>query len=297
MIAPLSDLLASWQVALAAEHKAIKTRKQYGDGVRLFLRFCDTTGIPAELSKNNVAAFLASLFDAGQAPTTVRARYLALQGFARWLAQEGELPDNPLLGMTPPKLDIKLTDPLTDAEVRDMIRVCKGSTFRDRRDEAIVRLMAETGMRATECVDLNVSDVDVARGVAIVHRGKGAKGRVVPFSPETAAALDKYLRTRRTHRLAGDAALWLGVGHRSFGGYTALYRALCYRATLAGVTDFHPHRFRHTAATRWLRNGGSEGGVMSVMGWADRKMLDRYTGATASSRAVDEARTLGLGQF
>src|ERR1700758_4740032 len=173
----LSDLLTSWLVALAAEHKAIKTRKQYGAGVRLFIRFCDTSGVPAELTKLNVQAFLASLFDGGAASTTVRARFVALQGFAKWLTAEGEIPENPLLGMTSPKLDIKLTDPLTDAEVHDLIKMCKGGTFRDRRDEALIRLLAESGMRAGECIALRVTDVDLAQGVAVVHRGKGAKGR------------------------------------------------------------------------------------------------------------------------
>jgi integrase/recombinase XerD len=296
MKAPLTDLLTSWLVALAAEHKSTKTIRQYGNGVRLFLRWCDSTGRPAELTRANVQAWLASLFDGGAAPTTVRARFVALQQFSKWMAKEEEIPNDALVGMTAPKLDVKLTDPLTDAEVRDMIRVCKGNTFRDRRDEALIRFMAETGIRAGECMALRVSDVDLREGVAVVIRGKGGKSRPVPFSAETAAALDKYIRTRRAHKLADKPELWLGVGKRTF-SYSALYRALVYRAELAGIPDFHPHRFRHTATNRWLRNGGSEGGAMAVMGWKNRTMLDRYVGATASTRAIEEARGLRLGQF
>ena len=54
---------------------------------------------------------------------------------------------------------------------------------------------------------------------------------------------------------------------------------------------------RHTAATRWLRAGGSEGGLMAIAGWSTRDMIDRYTGASASERAADEARGLGLGEL
>jgi integrase/recombinase XerD len=54
---------------------------------------------------------------------------------------------------------------------------------------------------------------------------------------------------------------------------------------------------RHTAATRWLRAGGSEGGLMAVAGWSNRAMIDRYTGASAAERAAEEARGLGLGDL
>src|SRR5258708_5954457 len=98
----LADLLPSWLVALRAENKAAETIKQYGDGVRQFLRWCDTTGTPAELTKANAQAFISSLLDNDAQANTVKARYGALRRFAAWLAKEGELPSDPLAGMTPP---------------------------------------------------------------------------------------------------------------------------------------------------------------------------------------------------
>jgi integrase len=143
---------------------------------------------------------------------------------------------------------------------------------------------------------LEVPHVELARGIATVHRGKGGKGRVVPFGPQTAQALDRYMRARRTHRLAGTPALWLGDRGKEL-AYFGLRNTLQYRAEVAGVTGFHVHLLRHTAATRWLRAGGSEGGLMAVAGWATRDMIDRYAGASASERAADEARKLQLGDI
>ena len=61
---------------------------------------------------------------------------------------------------------------------------------------------------------------------------------------------------------------------------------------------FKPHVLRHTAAQRWLSAEGSEGGLMAVAGWSRRRdMLDRYTRATASERATEEARRLNLGDL
>jgi site-specific recombinase XerD len=291
-----ADLLVSWQLTLAAEHKSPKTIKHYIGGAQTWLRWCENTGTTPELTKSNVQEFIAGLLAAGAQPGTARARYAALRRFSAWLAKEGEISTDVFRDMTPPALDAKITNPLSDDELKDLIGVCAGKDFRSRRDEAIIRLMAETGMRAEECVSLTVDDLDLLRGKALVRRGKGAKGRIVAFGAATAAALDRYKRTRSLHKLANTQAFWLGERSNVF-GYHALYRAVVYRARLAGIDDMHPHRLRHTAATRWLAAGGSEGGLMAMAGWSSREMIDRYTAATASERAADESRRLNLGEL
>jgi integrase len=291
-----AELLQSWQLDLAAQHKSPKTIKHYVEGSRVWLRWCQKNGTPPELTKVNVQTFIADLLDNGAEPGTARARYAALRRFSAWLTKEGEIPADVFHGMTPPALDTKITNPLTETELRDLIKVCAGKGFRERRDEAIIRLMAETGMRAGEAASLEMDDIDLMRAKAVVRRGKGAKGRVVSFGPSTAAALDRYRRSRSMHKLCDTEAFWLGERSGTF-GYTALYRAIAYRADLAGIEDMHPHRLRHTAATRWLAAGGSEGGLMAMAGWSSREMIDRYTRATASERAGEEAKRLRLGEI
>jgi integrase len=72
---------------------------------------------------------------------------------------------------------------LTDDQLRLLIHACQGKSLRDRRDEAILRLMAETGMRAGEVIGLTVADVDLHQGLVTVRRGKGGKGRVCGDGP------------------------------------------------------------------------------------------------------------------
>jgi site-specific recombinase XerD len=292
----LASLLPSWELSLRAERKSPQTIKSYGDAVRAFLRWCDEHGHPPALDRELMKGFVADLLDAGAEPSTARSRQLGVRRFSAWLVDEGEIDDDPLLGLRAPKLDTKVTDSLTDTELKRLIKACAGKEFRDRRDEAIVRLMAETGMRAGEVTGLTVADIDLNRGLATVRRGKGFKGRLAPFGDQTARAIDRYLRARRTHRLAETPALWLGDRGKSL-EYYGLHSALKYRAQLAGLTGFHPHLLRHTAASRWLAAGGSEGGLMAVAGWSTRDMIDRYTRATASERAAAEARNLGLGEL
>lgn len=292
----LAALLPSWELALRAERKSPQTVKSYGDGVRAYLRWCDDSGQSPALDRRLTQEFVAALLDGGAEPSTARSRQLGLRRFSAWLAEEGEIDADPLLGLKPPKLDQKVIESLTEDDLRRLIKACGGKEFRDRRDESIVRLMAETAMRAGEVCALTVADVDLGRGIVTVHRGKGGKGRISPFGPQTGRALDRYIRARRTHRLADSPALWLGDRGKEL-NYYGLHKALKTRAEIAGLTGFHPHLLRHTAASRWLAAGGSEGGLMAVAGWSTRDMIDRYTRATASERAAAEARGLGLGDL
>ncbi len=292
----LPSLLISWLVHLRAERKSTSTVEGYTIGVQLFLRWCAAEGLPAVLDRPTVNAWVAGLFDSGAQAATARSRQMAVRRFSAWLAEEGEIARDELLGLKPPKLDTKVVPRLTDDQCRALVAACSGKEFTDRRDDALVRLMLETAIRAGEVVDMTTSDVDVTAGSAVIRRGKGGKGRIVPFGPQTGRAIDRYLRLRRSHRLADSPALWLGGGGQRF-SYHGLRVALARRAELAGIADFHPHVLRHTAAQRWLSAEGSEGGLMAVAGWSRRDMLDRYTRATAAERAAAEARKLNLGDW
>ncbi|MEV0749494.1 tyrosine-type recombinase/integrase [Streptomyces sp. RTGN2] len=296
----ISDIrvnLDSWILHLSAERKSPQTLKTYGDGVRAFIRWAESSGRDPVLDRPTVNAFVGALLDGGATASTARSRQLAVRRFSAWLAAEGETDTDPLVSLKPPKLDDPVIPELDEDQLRALIKACAASNdFRARRDEAIVRLMAETGIRSGEVVAMTVGDVDLKTGVAIVRLGKGGKGRSIPFGPQTARAIDRYLRVRRQHRMASLDALWLGDRQKGF-GYQALYSALKTRSQNAGIEGFHPHVLRHTAAGRWLAAGGSEGGLMAMAGWSRRDMIDRYTRATSERRAQDEARRLGLGDW
>ena len=196
--------------------------------------------------------------------------------------------------------------PLSDDELRALIRTCTHPSVRDdepfhhRRDEAIIRLMFETGIRAGELTTLEIDDLDLATdassGRLTVRHGKGGRRRTIPVGPATIQAINGYLELRQHHPSASAPNLWLGTRGTNF-GYEALGKALRRRATRAGIRGFHPHKLRHTAAHRWLAAGGSESGLMAMAGWTRTDMLVRYPRATAAERAADEAKRLNLGDL
>lgn len=292
----LAVLCESWMIALRSAHASPDTIRSYRRAVDAYLLWCAEQKRPALIDRGAVQAFTADLLDAGAAPATARSRQYSLRRFSAWLLSEGETDADPLIGISAVKLDEKITPRLSEDQIRALLKTCSGNDFLARRDEAIVRVMLECLVRASELTRIALTDLDMTRMLITVRRGKGGKGRIVPFGPHTARALDRYLRMRNRHRQTASTSLWLGITAPSL-SYQGLYKALQRRARDAGIADFHPHLTRHTGAQRWLAASGSEGGLMAVAGWRDRAMVDRYTRATASERAAEEARRLNLGDY
>lgn len=290
------DLLNSWIIALKAERKSERTIKSYRYDVGVFLRWCAEAEREPQLTRRNLRDFTNSQLDAGLDAATALHRHIAVKRLSAWLLKEGEIPVNLIEHEPGPKIDVKVKMPYEEADLKALLAACKGTDFAARRDEAITRVLIETGGRATETVKMALSGVNL-RALTIVIKGKGGDERVVAISAQTAQAIDRYLRMRRTHRLASTSdALWLGANGRVF-GYSGLYRALHLRAAAAGLTEFHPHRLRRTWADRWLDKGGSETGMDQVAGWKSVKSKEPYIRARKNLRALDEARRLNLGDL
>jgi site-specific recombinase XerD len=299
----LAELVPSWTLHLRAERKTEGTVKTYLAGVTPFLSWCNH-GDRDPLDSASLKTWTTKLLENGASAATAKTRMMGVRHFTRWLAAEGEIPVDPFVNVRAPKVDEPVVPVLTADQLRALVAACQPPkdettglpSLRHRRDEAIVRLLVDAGLRAGECIALTVDDVDLVEMVAVVRRGKGGKGRTVPFGVATAKAIDRYKRVRRLHRLADQPPLWLGDRGRLL-AYNGLYWALGQRAAAAGIADFHPHMLRHTSADRWLAAGGSETGAMAVHGWSSPEMLQRYGRANREQRAIDEARRLDRGDI
>lgn len=288
----LLELVDSWRTSLIAQNKAKGTVDLYTHIATKFVAWADGREPNSRIAQE----WVAHLLQGGISPTTARMRVVALRCWGRWLLAEGETGEDVFKGLVAPKPDTKVVPALSDAEVNSLLRTCRGSEFLNIRDEALMRFLFETGVRSQELISLELGDVNLREMTAVIRRGKGGKGRIVPFHPQTAEKLDRYIRNRKKIARDGVTRLWV-TRHGKPLAYEGLRNLLRRRADAAGVEGFHPHRARHTAATRWLRSGGTEGGLMAVAGWSTRSMLDRYTAHSASERAIEESRRLGLGEF
>jgi integrase/recombinase XerD len=291
----MAALRASWITHLQAERKSPHTIRSYTAGLDAFARWCDRSGLEPRLDRATAGKFTAALLGSGAEAATAHARQRGLRRFTAWLAAEGEIDADPLAGISPPKLDAKVPPALDDGQLRMLLDTCGSRAFHDVRDAAIIRLMTESMVRSAELLAMTTTDVDIRAGTAIVRRGKGGRGRIVPFGPQTAQALDRYARARRRHKLAAVPEFWLAARQRVL-SYDGLYRALKRRGDLIGV-PVYPHMLRSAGAIRWRAAGGSVPGLLTVAGWTSLDMAQRYVRAAENRLAVEEAHKLNLGDL
>ena len=103
--------------------------------------------------------------------------------------------------MAPPSLTMKPVPIISDDDLAALLKACAGKEFNDRRDEALIRLLLDCGLRVSEACGLRIDQLDLDQGMAIV-KDKGSKVRAVYFGARTARALDRYVRMRSRHRWA-----------------------------------------------------------------------------------------------
>lgn len=306
-VAELRELMEFWRVTLRGAGRSDATITVYLRGVRQYLDYCEDSGHAHPIDRRTLDSWLAHLRDGGMMGYTARSRLTAVRQFTKWLLREHEIGANPFTDMSQPTVDEKLTEPLGDDEIRALLATCKspkGATpeivYTDIRDAAIIQIMVETGLRASEVVGLGVDDVhwSAQPPTLSILKTKTRRAREVPISAQAAERVGRYLRARRKRPDASTCEdFWLGARGKGGMSYAGLYDMLTRRAKDAGLVGFHPHQMRHTAAHRWLSRGGSESGLMSVAGWRSPQMLQRYTRAQAAARAAEEAQRLNLGEL
>ena len=307
----LDDLAAAFRRDLRRLRRAERTITLYGQSIRFFGDWLAGQGRPAtldQLTRHAIVAWLTDLAERGLEPSTLRTRHRGMRRFCRWLAAEGELERAPTEGLDLPDPVDRPPRVLADPELGALLKACavpRGKAgaydrvvFDGRRDEVIVRVLGDCGLRVSELAGLDLDrdgqpDVDLDREVVYVV-GKGNRPRVVPFSAATGVAIDRYQRARAVHPKAGRTSRFL-LGERGPISPDGIRWRLAVRGGQAGIKDLHPHALRHTFAHRWLAAGGQPGDLKHLAGWRSDAMLAVYARSTAIERAHDAHRRLRLG--
>lgn len=247
-----------------------------------------------QVSRRHVEGWLALMADQGLAASTRDVRLKALAQFFKYACDEEGLA-NP----TDKVARVKVDDPIiaipTDDDIRAVLATCRSKDAIDRRDEFLIRLLADAGLRRAEATGINLDELRLPDREALVH-GKGGKDRVVAFGDSTAAAGLKWLRRRRDWAEATQSAVFVTrTGTRL--AATTVPKILERRCATAGVAPIHPHALRHRATHSLLQHGLGEQVVESQMGWKGGQMVRRYGRSLADQRARTAVKQARVGDL
>jgi site-specific recombinase XerD len=295
MIDTLNSILPAWRRSLAADNRAPTTVRTYILAASQLHDYLAKEGLPTnlpEIEADGVRGFIGDML-ARRSSSTARQRYASLRQCFKWLVAEGIIEKNPMDRVRSPRVVEPQVPVLTDEEIGKLIAACQGSGFDARRDEAIIRLFNDCGLRLSELADLKTTDFDLDE-MRVTVMGKGSKKRTVGYAPNTAKALDRYIRVRRDHRDRASEYVWLG-GQAPRLSDSGVAQVIRRRSKQALGFQIHAHQFRHTAAHRWLIEGGGETDLMRNMGWSSPQMLLRYGNSAGQERALAASRRMALG--
>jgi integrase/recombinase XerD len=264
------------------------TLDAYRSDLSQFGEFLDRRGLNVmEARHGELAGFLSELAAGvgerpGVAAATLQRKAATLRSFYRHLRREGMIGHDPTAELRGPRKTRRLPRVLTREEVARLLSEPKGTAPGALRDRALLEVMYACGLRASEAIGLQASDVDLDEGM-LRARGKGSKERVVPIGRQAVAALRAYERRGRPALVGHRTEVRLFVNRRG-GGLTrqGLYKIVQGHARGAGLEQkMSPHTLRHSFATHLLAGGCDLRSLQEMLGHADLATTQVYTHLSA----------------
>ncbi len=244
------------------------TIRNYGVTYKKFLAHVGDVDIGV-VTKQHIIQFMAS--QSKISAKTLRNYHADLSALWQWAIQQGICDENPVRQIKAPVAEKKTIIPLSKTEIYALLECAARSRY-PQRDRAIILLLVDTGMRATELCNLLINDLNWVTGhVRVV--GKGKKERLVPISKETIGVVEEYLSVRKN--TAQSAPLFALRSEKPLDRYK-LRKILADLGERSKVSHVFPHRFRHTFAIQFLRNGGNIYSLQKILGHSTLDMVKRY---------------------
>lgn len=274
----ISELIPPFLITLKSEEYSQRTLDVYAYQVASLADFLEDPEIE-EVSTMQIREWLVFLRDDYRSARgrrlsakSVYNYWTAMRSFFGWAQRDGLLAGSPADAVRPPSFESPPPDPYTQDEVRRVAEAAMrvGWQAYRNRNRAMVVMLVDTGLRSSELLGLKLRDVDFSRQRVWVV-GKGNKGRHVPFGNATRRWLFRYLSQRG--QSPGPLFLTHRKGQMSQQGLDDLLGRL---GEHAGVPLCNAHRFRHTFALNFLRNGGNMLALKQILGHTTFEMVERY---------------------
>jgi len=298
----LSQAIDGFFLEKRAEQKSPHTISDYRNSLRKLTTYLDGDPLLNQITTHQITEFIELLGRRVVAPAGIAARpaktlskksilnvHTALHALWTWATREGYADEHIMRRVPRPRPEQRAVVPYSKEDVVGMLEACAKTDTYTRpgkkacansrptalRDRAVILLLLDTGIRASELCDLMLSNLD-QKNSRIKIFGKGSKERLLPFGKRTAKAIWRYLATR-SDCLPSNPVFLSTNGYDDPLNRTVLRRLLRRLGDRVQVTPVaNVHRFRHTFAINFLRNGGDAYTLKAMLGHSTLDMVQRY---------------------
>ena len=269
---------ADYQRYLTDEkHASANTISSYMRDLRQFASYTGERQLElTDVTETRVSTYLDFLSGQGKSPATVSRSLASIKGFYHYLVSKGVMEENPAAHVASVKSEKKLPQVLTGKEVERLLAQPKCTDMKGYRDKAMLELLYATGIRVTELISLNLTDVNLAG--SFIHCESKGKERIIPLYPAAVDALAVYMQNIRPKMIAdiNEQALFVNMnGDRmSRQGFWKIVKSYQEKAHID--KDITPHTLRHSFAAHLLENGADLHSIQEMMGHSDISSTQVY---------------------
>lgn len=275
----MSDLMCTFEDYLKTEKRSsANTVSSYlRDAAQFEAAMAQQGRRMEEVETEDIQEYVHSLIRRGKSAATVTRSVASIRCFYRCLMDIGVCDRDPTKGVSPVKVERKLPQVLTSKEVELFLDQPECTDLKGYRDRAMLELLYATGIRVSELIDLNVSDLNLPGGV-LRCESKG-KARVIPLYPAAIRALNEYLNTVRPQLIddPGEEALFVNMSGERM-SRQGFWKLIKFYQEKAGIhKDITPHTLRHSFAAHLLENGADLHSIQEMLGHADISSTQVYS--------------------
>ncbi len=274
------DLVCAYENYLSKVKQAsTNTVASYLRDIRQFSEWLQTKESKAvvDATQLNIADYLAHLVDEGRSGATVSRSLASLKNFYAYLVSSGFVERTPVVDVHIDRGEKKLPQVLTGREIELLLSQPVCVDAKGYRDKAMLEVMYATGIRVSELIALDVSDVNLELG--IIKCSSDRRSRAIPLYPGALRALTIYLREIRSGMVSSpdEKALFVNVSgvRMSRQGFWKILKH--YQATAHIEKEITPHTLRHSFAVHLLENGADLCSLQELMGHSDISSTQMYT--------------------
>jgi integrase/recombinase XerC len=282
-MAALSECISKYLAELERRGASKHTVRNYASDLEQFKLYFQPPGESAppsveQLNLPLLREWLASLYDRGLDPLSIRRKLAAVRSLSQFLRAEGVLETNIAARLRTPKTRERLPEILSAEKTNNLIDSVEEGWPVEKpsreRDLALLELLYGCGIRVSELVAIDLKDIDLLGGWLRVH-GKGNKERQLPIGERAVAAVNRYLQVRQA--APAQQALFLNSRGKRLGDRQIRRLVKFYSIVVLGDSTVHPHTFRHAYATHLLNDGADLRSIQELLGHARLSTTQKYT--------------------